>query len=96
MRTTSPSSPSAVCAQFPWGGGEAVDPLPLVEIAANGGLSPPETCHVVLHELAHILAPGMGHGKVWRHAARQVGLVRPRGRLLTSASWPTGKPSHRP
>ena len=61
-----------------WGGGEAVDPLPLVEIAAIGGLSPPETCHVVLHELAHILAPGMGHGKVWRHAARQVGLVRPR------------------
>ena len=61
-----------------WGGGEAVDPLPLVEIAAIGGLSPAETCHVVLHELAHILAPGMGHGKVWRHAARQVGLVRPR------------------
>ena len=61
-----------------WGGGEAVDPLPLVEIAAIGGLSPPETCHVLLHELAHVLAPEAGHGKAWRHAARQIGLVRPR------------------
>ena len=61
-----------------WGGGEAVDPLPLVEIAAIGGLSAAETCHVLLHELAHVLAPDAGHGKAWRHAARQVGLVRPR------------------
>ena len=61
-----------------WGGGEAVDPLPLVEIAAIGGLSPAETCHVLLHELAHVLAPEGGHGAAWRHAARQVGLVRPR------------------
>ena len=61
-----------------WGGGEAVGPLPLVEIAAIGGLSPPETCHVLLHELAHVLAPEAGHGAAWRHAARQVGLVRPR------------------
>jgi len=61
-----------------WGGGEAVDPLPLVEIAAIGGLSPPETCHVLLHELAHVLEPEAGHGAAWRHAARQVGLVRPR------------------
>lgn len=72
-----------------WGGGEAVDPLPLVEIAAIGGLSPPETCHVVLHELAHILAPGMGHNKAWRHAARQVGLVRPRARpdVVELSDW---------
>ena len=61
------------------GGGEASEPLPLVEIAAIGGLSPPETCHVVLHELAHVLAPGAGHGRVWRYAARQVGLLQPRG-----------------
>ena len=53
-----------------WGGGEAVDPLPLVEIAEIGGLSPAETCRV--------LAPEGGHGATWRHAARQVGLVRPR------------------
>ena len=59
------------------GGGEADEPLPLVEIAAVGGLSPPETCHVVLHELAHVLAPDAGHGSAWRHAARQVGLLRP-------------------
>ena len=81
-----------------WGGGEAVDPLPLVEIAAIGGLSAPETCHVVLHELAHILTPGMGHGKAWRHAARQVGLVRPRatpdaGEL---ADWTAISPALRP
>ena len=63
------------------GGGEASEPLPLVEIAAIGGLSPPETCHVVLHELAHVLAPGAGHGRVWRYAARQVGLLQPR-------AWP--------
>ena len=25
--------------------------------------------------LAHVLAPGVGHGKEWRHAARQVGLL---------------------
>ena len=63
------------------GGGEADAPLPLVEIAAVGGLSPAETCHVVLHELAHVLAPDAGHGKAWRHAARQVGLLRP-------CAWP--------
>ena len=63
-----------------WNGGEAVEPLPLVEIAAIGGLAPAETCHVVLHELAHVLAPGCGHGKEWRYAARQVGLLRPRAR----------------
>ena len=44
-----------------WGGGEAVEPLPLVEIAAIGGLAPAATCQVVLHELAHVLAPGFGH-----------------------------------
>ena len=64
-----------------WGGGEADEPLPLVEIAAIGGLSPAETCHVLLHELAHVLAPGAGHGKAWRYAARQVGLLQPR-------AWP--------
>ena len=53
-----------------WGGGEADEPLPMVEIAAIGGLSPAETCHVLLHELAHVLAPGAGHGKAWRYAAR--------------------------
>ena len=53
-----------------WNGGEADAPLPLVEIAAIGGLAPAETCHVVLHELAHVLTPGSGHGKVWRFAAR--------------------------
>ena len=58
-------------------GTEATEPLPLVEIAAIGGLSPAETCHVVLHELAHVLAPDSGHGAAWRHAARQVGLLRP-------------------
>ena len=58
-------------------GFEATELLPLVEIAAIGGLSPPETCHVVLHELAHVLAPDSGHGAPWRHAARQVGLLRP-------------------
>lgn len=67
--------------QRAWNGGEAVEPLALVEIAAIGGLSPAETCHVVLHELAHVLAPGTGHGKEWRHAARQVGLMNPR-------AWP--------
>ena len=64
-----------------WGGGEAVEPLPLVEIAAIGGLAPAATCHVVLHELAHVLAPGFGHGREWRYAARQVGLMKPR-------AWP--------
>ena len=61
-----------------WGGGEAEEPRALVEIATIGGLSRAETCHVVLHELAHVLAPGVGHGKEWRHAARQVGLMNPR------------------
>ena len=59
------------------GGGEADELLPLVEIAGVGGLSPAETCHVVLHELAHVLAPNAGHGSAWRHAARQVGLLCP-------------------
>ena len=69
------------------GGGEADESLPLVEIAAVGGLSPPETCHVVLHELAHVLAPDAGHGSAWRHAARQVGLLRP-------CAWPdSGAPA---
>ena len=63
------------------GGGEADESLPLVEIAAVGGLSPAETCHVVLHELAHVLAPDAGHGSAWRYAARQVGLLRP-------CAWP--------
>ena len=62
---------------YPAGGGEADESLPLVEIAAVGGLSPAETCHVVLHELAHVLAPDAGHGSAWRYAARQVGLLRP-------------------
>ena len=64
-----------------WGGVAAEAALPLVEIAAVGGLTPAETCHVVLHELAHVLAPGEGHGRAWRHAARQVGLMQPR-------AWP--------
>ena len=64
-----------------WGGGEAAEPLPLVEIAAIGGLTPAATCHMVLHELAHVLAPGFGHGREWRYAARQVGLMNPR-------AWP--------
>ena len=42
-----------------WSVGTAHDPLPLVEIAAIGGLAPAETCHVVLHELAHVLARAM-------------------------------------
>ena len=61
-----------------WGSGEPAEPLPLVEIAAIGGLSPAEPCYVVLHELAHVLALGFGHGRVWRYAARQVGLLDPR------------------
>ena len=61
------------------GCGEADESLPLVEIAAIGGLAPAEICHVVLHELAHVLTPGSGHGKAWRYAARQVGLLKPAG-----------------
>ena len=64
----------------PWGVAED-QRLPLVEIASFGGLAPAETCHVVLHELAHIFTPDAGHGKAWRHAARQVGLLRP-------SAWP--------
>ena len=64
-----------------WLGGETAQPLPLVEIAAIGGLTPAATCHMVLHELAHVLAPGFGHGREWRYAARQVGLMTPR-------AWP--------
>ena len=47
--------------------------------AAAGGdrgdrrLKQAATCHVVLHELGHVLAPGFGHGREWRYAARQVG-----------------------
>ena len=70
-----------VMRQRVWLGGEAAEPLPLVEIAAIGGLEPAATCHVVLHELAHVLAPGFGHGREWRFAARQVGLLNPR-------AWP--------
>ena len=72
-----------------WGGGEADEPLPLVAIAAIGGLAPAETCHVVLHELGHVLTPGCGHGKAWRYAARQVGLLQPRAwpGLGELASW---------
>ena len=64
-----------------WSVGTAHEPLPLVEIAAIGALAPAATCHVVLHELAHVLAQGFGHGRVWRYAARQVGLLNPR-------AWP--------
>ena len=64
-----------------WLGGEADEALPLVEIAAIGGLRPAATCHMVLHELAHVVAPGFGHGREWRFAARQVGLLKPR-------AWP--------
>ena len=81
-----------------WGGGEAVEPLPLVEIAAIGGLTPAETCHVVLHELAHVLAPGFGHGREWRYAARQVGLLRPRAwpGVYELADWCAISPAVRP
>ena len=84
--------------QRAWNGGEAVEPLALVEIAAVGGLSPAETCHVVLHELAHVLAPGTGHGKEWRYAARQVGLLNPRARLDAGelADWGAISPAIRP
>ena len=61
-----------------WLGEEADEALSLVEIAAIGGLPPAATCHVLLHELAHVLAPGFGHGWEWRRAARQVGRVNPR------------------
>ena len=55
----------------------------------RSAVSPPETCHVVPHELAHILAPGMGHNKAWHHAARQVGLMRPRARpeVVELSDW---------
>lgn len=46
-------------------------------LVAVGGLSPPETCHVLLHETRARAEPEAGHGAAWRHAARQVGLVRP-------------------
>ena len=84
--------------QRAWNGGEAVEPLALVEIAAVGGLSPAETCHVVLHELAHVLAPGTGHGKEWRYAARQVGLLNPRARPEAGelADWGAISPAIRP
>ena len=72
-----------------WGGGEADEALPLVEIAAIGGLAPAETCHVVLHELAHVLTPGSGHGKAWRYAARQVGCCS-HSRGPAWASWRAG------
>jgi len=39
-----------------WAVGTAHEPLPLVEIAAIGGLAPAETCHVVLRNVA--CAPG--------------------------------------
>ena len=80
--STAALSPSTIRESFyRAGGGEADESLPLVEIAAVGGLSPAETCHVVLHELAHVLAPDAGHGSAWRYAARQVGLLRP-------CAWP--------
>ena len=78
---TGPRRRALAIRQRVWNGGEADTPLPLVEIAAIGALAPAETCHVVLHELAHVLAPGFGHGRVWRYAARQVGLLNPR-------AWP--------
>ena len=80
-----------------WGGGEAEEALPLVEIAAIGGLAPAATCHVVLHELAHVLTPGSGHGKAWRYAARQVGLLKPRAwpELGELANWATIAPGLR-
>lgn len=80
-----------------WGGGEADEALPLVEIAAIGGLAPAETCHVVLHELAHVLTPGNGHGAAWRYAARQVGLLKPRAWPAAGelASWGAIEPALR-
>ena len=55
-----------------WGGWEADEALPLVEIAAIGGLAPAETCHVVLHELAHTRS-------LWRRRGRGA-LAAPTGR----------------
>ena len=48
---TGPRRRGLASLQRVWGGGEADEPMPLVEIAAIGGLTAPETCHVVLHEL---------------------------------------------
>ena len=80
-----------------WAVGTAHEALPLVEIAAIGGLAPAETCHVVLHELAHVLAAGFGHGRVWRYAARQVGLLNPRARPEAGelADWGAIEPALR-
>lgn len=45
-------------------------------VKREGGLSV-EVKDTILHEIAHALTPGAGHGKVWRRAAVMVG-ARPR------------------
>lgn len=79
-----------------WGGGEAVDPLPLVEIAAIRR-------SVASGDLA--CAAARTGARCWRRkpvTARRGDMPRgrsawcARGRCLTPANWPTGEQSHRP
>ena len=61
------------------GGGEADESLPLVEIAAVGGLSPPETCHVVLRLPApRLRLPGESNAQVAGARRAAVSDCRPR------------------
>lgn len=46
----------------------------LVEIAATGEESPLQLAGTTIHELAHVLAQGDGHGSMWKQTAHTLGL----------------------
>lgn len=46
----------------------------LVEIAATGEESPVQLAGTTIHELAHVIAQGDGHGSTWKQTAHTLGL----------------------
>lgn len=60
-----------------WKNGHA-DPMPFVEVCAFGQEHWVQVAGTTIHELAHVIAEGDGHGKGWRAACELLGLRRAR------------------
>lgn len=64
-----------ICFPEAWENGKRHD---FIEISASGEQSDIQLAGTTIHELAHCLAgKTAGHGRNWKRAARQLGLIRP-------------------
>lgn len=44
-------------------------------VKREGGIASPEVRDTILHEIAHAMTPGAGHGKDWKAVCRRIGAI---------------------